>query len=116
MADARQALALLVNSSDLPPLHFLLPAFFPTQELEGKKKKEKEDKQQRRKNKSEAQQVRKNREKANQELLSFPSQSTQAINDMKSNKHRTDGRKNGFNQHIIRPKNSVLWVDIQGRT
>lgn len=39
VADARQALALLVNSSDLPPLHFLLPAFFPTQELEEKKKR-----------------------------------------------------------------------------
>lgn len=39
VADARQALALLVNSSDLPPLHFLLPAFFPIQELEEKKKR-----------------------------------------------------------------------------
>lgn len=77
MDDARQALALLVNSTDLPLLAFSVPAFFPTQELEGekKKKKKKEDKQQKRKNKLEAQQVRKNREKADLELLSFSSQS-----------------------------------------
>lgn len=45
MADARQALALLVNSSTLPPLAFSTACFFfLVQELEGKKKKkEKED-------------------------------------------------------------------------
>lgn len=39
--DARQALALLVNSTDLPLLAFSVPAFFPTQELEGEKKRKK---------------------------------------------------------------------------
>lgn len=41
--DARQALALLVNSTDLPLLAFSVPAFFPTQELEGEKKKKKKE-------------------------------------------------------------------------
>lgn len=95
MPDAREALALLVNSSDLPLLAFSAACFFSAQELEGEKI-EKEDKQQRRKNKLEAQQVRKNREKTDQEVLSFPSQSTRAINDMKSSKHRADGRKTCF--------------------
>lgn len=43
MDDARQALALLVNSTDLPLLAFSVPAFFPTQELEGEKKKKKKE-------------------------------------------------------------------------